>query len=235
MTFSTLADAFAAKTEDDFPKSPSYTHAMIALPNALTILRILLVPVFAVAFVMPGTGARFLAFAIFVVAGVSDWLDGFAARKLNAGSEFGRMLDPIADKVLVAVALMMLVAEGDIRQFNLTTGLHSLLLLVPALIILSREILVSGLREFLAGTRVSVPVTTIAKFKTAVQMLAIGAMILTPIAYVVAPVLAAETYEAIAYVLLWVAAALTLYTGVIYFKNGLTHIRPGHTPVQVDS
>jgi cardiolipin synthase (CMP-forming) len=137
--------------------------------------------------------------------------------------------------VLVAVALMMLVAEGDIRQFNLTTGLHSLLLLVPALIILSREILVSGLREFLAGTRVSVPVTTIAKFKTAVQMLAIGAMILTPIAYVVAPVLAAETYEAIAYVLLWVAAALTLYTGVIYFKNGLTHIRPGHAPVQVDS
>src|ERR1700742_3310396 len=100
---------------------------MFALPNALTILRILLVPVFAIAFVMPGDVARVVAFLVFFVAGVSDWLDGFAARKLNAGSDFGRMLDPIADKVLVAVALMMLVAEGDIRQFVLTSGLHSLL------------------------------------------------------------------------------------------------------------
>ncbi len=77
---------------------------MFAVPNALTILRILLVPVFAIAFVMPGDVARIVAFIVFVIAGVSDWLDGFAARKLNAGSEFGRMLDPIADKVLVAVA-----------------------------------------------------------------------------------------------------------------------------------
>ena len=151
---------------------------MFALPNALTIMRILLVPVFVVAYVIPGEVARLVAFAVFALAGISDWLDGFAARKLKAGSDFGRMLDPIADKVLVAVALMMLVAEGDIRQFNLTAGLPSLLRLVPALIILSREILVSGLREFLAGTRVSVPVTAIAKLKTAVQMVAIGAMIL---------------------------------------------------------
>jgi cardiolipin synthase len=93
-----------------------------------------------------------------VIAGVSDWLDGFAARKLKAGSDFGRMLDPIADKVLVAVALMMLVAEGTFTQVK-PNGMLSLLKLVPALIILSREILVSGLREFLAGTRVSVPVT----------------------------------------------------------------------------
>src|ERR1700753_2720729 len=99
---------------------------MFALPNALTILRIVLVPVFVVAFVLPGDAARITAFLVFALAGVSDWLDGFAARKLKAGSDFGRMLDPIADKVLVAVALMMLVAEGDIRQFNLTTGLHSL-------------------------------------------------------------------------------------------------------------
>ena len=173
-----------------------------------------------------------VAFVVFVIAGVSDWLDGFAARKLNAGSEFGRMLDPIADKVLVAVALMMLVAEGDIRQFNLTTGLPSLLRLVPALIILSREILVSGLREFLAGTRVSVPVTAIAKFKTAMQMVAIGAMILTPLADKFVPGIPALTYAAIAYGLLWIAAALTVYTGVIYFKNGLTHISPGHAPVR---
>jgi cardiolipin synthase (CMP-forming) len=205
---------------------------MIALPNALTVMRILLVPVFAIAFVMPGDVSRIVAFLVFVVASLSDWLDGFAARKLKAGSEFGRMLDPIADKVLVAVALMMLVAEGDIRQFYLTTGLHSLLKLVPALIILSREILVSGLREFLAGTRVSVPVTAIAKLKTAVQMLGIGAMILTPLADTFFPGLPADSYDAIAYILLWVAAALTLYTGVIYFKNGLTHIRPGVRPVE---
>ncbi|HEY4276384.1 MAG TPA: CDP-diacylglycerol--glycerol-3-phosphate 3-phosphatidyltransferase [Rhizomicrobium sp.] len=205
---------------------------MFALPNALTILRIVLVPVFAVAFVLPGDAARLVAFAVFVIAGVSDWLDGFAARKLNAGSEFGRMLDPIADKVLVAVALMMLVAEGDIHQFNLTTGLPSLLRLVPALIILSREILVSGLREFLAGTRVSVPVTAIAKLKTAVQMVGIGAMILTPLAYKFVPGIPALTYAAIAYGLLWIAAALTVYTGVIYFKNGLTHIHPGPSPIK---
>jgi cardiolipin synthase len=205
---------------------------MIGLPNALTILRIVLVPIFAVAFVMPGDVSRSVAFVVFVIAGVSDWLDGFAARKLNAGSEFGRMLDPIADKVLVAVALMMLVAEGDIRQFNLTTGLPSLLRLVPALIILSREILVSGLREFLAGTRVSMPVTAIAKLKTAMQMVAIGAMILTPLADKFVPGIPALTYAAIAYGLLWIAAALTVYTGVIYFKNGLTHISPGHAPVR---
>ena len=200
---------------------------MLALPNALTILRILLVPVFAVAFVLPGDLARFVAFIVFALAGISDWLDGFAARKLKAGSDFGRMLDPIADKVLVGVALMMLVADGDIPQFNLTSGLHSLLRLVPALIILAREILVSGLREFLAGTRVSVPVTAIAKFKTAVQMIAIAAMILTRPAGDLAPSPIAITSAAIAYFMLWVAAALTLYTGVIYFKNGMAHLRPG--------
>jgi cardiolipin synthase len=200
---------------------------MIALPNALTILRILLVPVFAVAFVLPGDLARIVAVLVFALAGISDWLDGFAARKLKAGSDFGRMLDPIADKVLVAVALMMLVAEGTFTRYNVTTGALSLLRLVPALIILSREILVSGLREFLAGTRVSVPVSAIAKIKTAVQMLAIGAMLLTPLADKFYPGFPAESYSAVAYILLWVAAALTVYTGVIYFRSGMRHIRPG--------
>src|ERR1700710_2199152 len=199
---------------------------MFALPNALTIMRIVLVPVFVVAFVIPGEFARLVAFAVFVIAGVSDWLDGFAARKLKAGSDFGRMLDPIADKVLVAVALVMLVAEGTFTQVK-PNGMLSLLKLVPALIILGREILVSGLREFLAGTRVSVPVTNVAKFKTAVQMIAIGAMILTPLADVFAPGIPALTYAAMAYVLLWVAAALTVYTGVIYFKYGIAYLRPG--------
>ena len=199
---------------------------MFALPNALTILRIVLVPIFAIAFVMPGEAARLIAFAVFVIAGVSDWLDGFAARKLKAGSDFGRMLDPIADKVLVAVALMMLVAEGTFTQVK-PNGMLSLLRLVPALIILSREILVSGLREFLAGTRVSVPVTAIAKIKTAVQMVAIGAMILTPLADTFVPGMPSLTYAALAYILLYVAAGLTVYTGVVYFRNGMRHIRPG--------
>ena len=205
---------------------------MFALPNALTILRIVLVPVFAVAFVMEGEAARLVAFGVFVIAGVSDWLDGFAARKLKAGSDFGRMLDPIADKVLVAVALMMLVAEGTFRRINPETGasVFSLLRLVPALIILAREILVSGLREFLAGTRVSVPVTAVAKIKTAVQMIAIGAMILTPLADVFVPGIPSRTYAAVAYILLWVAAALTVYTGVVYFRSGMRHLRPGVTP-----
>ncbi len=203
---------------------------MLALPNALTILRIVLVPVFAIAFVIPGEAARLVAFLVFVMAGVSDWLDGFAARKLKAGSDFGRMLDPIADKVLVAVALMMLVAEGTFTRYNATTGMLSLVRLVPALIILTREILVSGLREFLAGTRVSVPVTAVAKLKTAIQMIAIGAMILTPLFDTFVPGIPSITYAALAYFLLYVAAALTVYTGVIYFRNGLSHLRPGTTP-----
>ena len=196
---------------------------MVALPNIITVLRILLVSVFAVAFVMPGDAARLVAFLVFAIAGFSDWLDGFAARKLKAGSAFGRMLDPIADKVLVAVALMMLVAEGAFVQVR-PNGTLSLLKVVPAIIILSREILVSGLREYLAGAQVSVPVTTIAKFKTAVQMLAIGAMILTPLAHRITPGITGATYEVIAYALLWIAAALTVYTGVVYFRSGMRHI-----------
>ena len=194
---------------------------MIRLPNILTVLRIALVPVFAIAFWLPGETARLIAFAIFCIAGISDALDGLAARKLNAGSDFGRMLDPIADKILVGVALMMLVAEGTVHQFTLDPeGLSGLLKLVPALVILSREILVSGLREFLAGADVSVPVTFFAKIKTAVQLVAIGAMILGPVAERIVP-----GALWIAYVLLWVAAALTVATGYVYLRAGLAHTR----------
>jgi cardiolipin synthase (CMP-forming) len=197
-----------------------WSAAMFYIPNILTVLRIALVPVFAVAFVLPGETARLIAFGVFCIAGLSDALDGFAARKLNAGSDFGRMLDPIADKILVGVALMMLVAEGTINQFNLDEGLRGLLKLVPALIILAREILVSGLREFLAGADVSVPVTFFAKIKTTIQMVAIGAMILGPIADRMVP-----GALAIAYVVLWVAAALTVATGYVYLRAGLAHTR----------
>ena len=184
---------------------------MLRLPNILTILRIALVPVFVIAFWLPGEAARLIAFAIFCVAGISDALDGLAARRLNAGSDFGRMLDPIADKILVGVALMMLVAVGSFDGWKL----------VPALVILSREFLVSGLREFLAGAAVSVPVSFFAKIKTAIQMFAIGAMILGPMADKVVP-----GALAFAYVALWVAAALTVGTGYVYLRAGLAHARP---------
>ena len=199
---------------------------MLKLPNLLTIFRIVLVPVFALAFAFPGDTGKLVAFAVFCIAGISDALDGLAARKLKAYSDFGRMLDPIADKILVAVALMMLVAEGNIEQFVLTPDIRSLLKLVPALVILSREILVSGLREYLAGVRVSVPVTAIAKFKTTIQMIAIGAMILEPVAVRDLPEGPALTYSTLAYAALWIAAALTVYTGWIYFRAGLVHVRP---------
>ncbi len=199
---------------------------MLKLPNLLTIFRIVLVPVFAFAFAFPGDTGKLVAFAVFCLAGFSDALDGLAARKLKAYSDFGRMLDPIADKILVAVALMMLVAEGNIEQFVLTSDIRSLLKLVPALVILTREILVSGLREYLAGVRVSVPVTAIAKFKTTIQMIAIGAMILEPVAVHDLPEGPALTYSTLAYAALWIAAALTVYTGWIYFRAGLVHVRP---------
>jgi len=190
---------------------------MWRLPNTLTILRILLVPVFALAFMLPGETGRLASFAVFCLAGVSDALDGLAARKLRASSEFGRMLDPIADKVLVAVALMMLVASGVLKGFEL----------VPALVILAREILVSGLREFLATVAVSVPVTRVAKMKTVLQMISIGAMILGPIADKVVP-----GALVLAYGLLWIAATLTVYTGFAYLRAGLAHVRVDQTAPQ---
>lgn len=188
---------------------------MLLLPNALTILRILLVPVFALTFILHGDAARTVSFVIFCIAGASDVLDGLAARKLRAGTELGRMLDPIADKILVAVALMMLVASGVVSG----------LALIPALVILAREILVSGLREFLATAAVSVPVTRVAKMKTVLQMIAIGAMILGPI---VDKILPGALY--FAHVLLWIAAALTVYTGFVYLRAGLAHVRTDPAP-----
>ena len=183
---------------------------MFRLPNLLTLSRILLVPVFVVAFLLHTETGRLIAFAVFCLAGVSDALDGFAARRMNAGSDFGRMLDPIADKILVATALMLLVADDAIGGYRL----------IAALIILAREFLVSGLREFLANAAVSLPVSRIAKFKTTIQMVAIGAMILGPLADRIVP-----GALNIAYGALWAAAGLTVWTGWVYFRAGLKHLR----------
>jgi cardiolipin synthase len=183
---------------------------MSSLPNALTIARIGLVPLFVAAFFLPGDTGRWIVFVLFCLAGITDAFDGMIARRLGAESSFGRMLDPIADKLIVSAALLMLVADRTI------SGIH----LVPALVILCREILVSGLREFLAEAAVSLPVTRVAKMKTVVQVTAIAALIACSASERMLP-----GVTGIALIGLWVAAALTLYTGYAYFQAGLIHAR----------
>ena len=183
---------------------------MSSLPNALTIARIVLVPVFVAAFFWPGDEGRWVVFALFCVAGITDWIDGMIARKLDAVSSLGRMLDPIADKLIVSAALLMLAADRTLQGLEL----------IPALVILCREILVSGLREFLAEADVSLPVTRIAKLKTAVQVVAIAALIASPASEALLPGITDA-----ALIGLWLAAALTLYTGYAYFHAGLQHVR----------
>ena len=156
-----------------------------------------------------GDNARWAALGIYIVAAITDFLDGYLARKWQQQSALGRMLDPIADKVLVSVVLLVLAADG------ILFGGH----MWAAIIILAREVLVSGLREFLGELRVSVPVTKIAKWKTTVQLLAIGFLIAGPTGDKIIPY---TTQTGIFF--LWIAAALTLYTGYDYFRAGLRHV-----------
>ncbi len=179
------------------------------LPNFLTLARIALVPVFVAAFWLPLPAGRWVALAIFLIAAITDYADGMIARARNAESRLGRMLDPIADKLLVASALMMLVYQSDIRGH----------VLVPALIILAREIMVSGMREFLASIAVSVPVSSIAKFKTTIQVVALSLLIAAP-----AIESAFGALHLLGIIALWLAALLTLYTGFVYVQANLTHM-----------
>ncbi len=182
---------------------------MRSLPNALTMARALAVPLVVAAFYLPQPLASWTAFGLFVLAGLTDWLDGHLARKWGATSNFGRFLDPIADKLLVAAILLMLVARGYL------TGAHVL----AALVILMREILVSGLREHLAELKVRLPVTRLAKWKTAVQMIAIGALVLAPAGDPLGlPASAVGIWG------LWIAAALTIVTGYDYLVAALRHM-----------
>ena len=183
---------------------------MSSLPNSLTISRIALVPLFVAAFFLPEEPGRWIVFLLFCLAGLTDAVDGMIARKLKAESSLGRMLDPIADKLIVSAALLMLTADRTLQ------GIH----LVPALVILCREILVSGLREFLAGADVSLPVTRVAKMKTVVQMVAIAALIATTASERMLP-----GVTSLALIGLWLAAALTMYTGYAYLRAGLVHAR----------
>ena len=179
------------------------------LPNILTYGRIAAVPLVAGLILWGGNEARWAALVIYVLAAISDFFDGYLARLWKQQSSLGRMLDPIADKVLVSVVLLVLCADDILR------GGH----IWAAIIILSREVLVSGLREYLGELQVSVPVTRIAKWKTAVQMVAIGLLIAGPAGDTVIP---HTTTAGIA--MLWVAAALTLYTGYDYFRAGIRHV-----------
>ncbi|NIJ40239.1 cardiolipin synthase [Parvibaculum indicum] len=188
------------------------------LPNLLTYFRILLVPLVVIALYLEEDAGNWTALALFAMAGITDWLDGYLARAWNQTSNLGRMLDPIADKLLVAVVLLALTWQGTIAGYSLWA----------AIIILCREILVSGLREYLAGLRVSVPVTQLAKWKTAIQMVALAFLLLGPAGDRIVPGI-----TELGLTLLWAAAILTLYTGYDYFRAGLRHIddtRPPERP-----
>lgn len=192
--------------------SKTTTHqvrAVTSLPNMLTYGRIVAVPAMAACFFFPGDEARWIALAIYTAACITDFFDGYLARIWNQQSALGRMLDPIADKLLISVTLLMLVFAGPI------SGVH----VWVAIIILCREVLVSGLREFLAELQVSVPVTYMAKWKTTIQMVALGFLIAGTAGDKVLP------YNTeIGLTGLWLAASLTLYTGYDYFRASIGHI-----------
>lgn len=184
------------------------------IPNLLTYGRIVAVPLIVLCFFLEGRlndadYARWTALAIFVVASLTDYLDGYLARIWRQTSNIGRMLDPIADKLLVATCLLLLAAHGEIAGWSLWAGI----------IILCREILVSGLREYLAALKVSVPVTQLAKWKTTMQMVSIGFLLVGPAGDRIFP-----GVTEIGIALLWVSAIVTLYTGYDYFRAGLKHV-----------
>ncbi|MGK6320703.1 CDP-diacylglycerol--glycerol-3-phosphate 3-phosphatidyltransferase [Sphingomonas sp. DT-204] len=182
---------------------------MLTLPNILTLSRIFAVPLLVWMLWWPQwTVGYWLAFVLYCVIATTDYLDGYLARAQGTVSKLGIFLDPIADKIMVAAVIMMLVATHDIAGFHL----------IPGLVILLREIMVSGLREFLGGIQVSVPVSRLAKWKTALQLVALGALIL-------AGALPAWSWiKAIGLISLWTAAALTLITGWDYLRIGLRHM-----------
>ena len=186
------------------------------LPNLLTYGRILAVPLIVLCFFLEGRlqssdFARWSALVIFVIASITDYFDGYLARAWQQTSNIGRMLDPIADKLLVATCLLLLAADTDrtIAGWSLWA----------AIIILCREILVSGLREYLAALKVSVPVTQLAKWKTAIQMVSIAVLLAGP---ALDKIISYATETGI--VLLLISAIVTLYTGYDYFRAGVKHI-----------
>ena len=192
------------------------------MPNILTCARIAAIPVvvgciYAQAIMDGPLWLRWVALAVFIAAAVTDFLDGYYARIWDQHSAFGRMLDPIADKLLVASCLLMLAADGIIHGWTLWA----------AIVILCREILVSGLREYLAALRVSVPVTKLAKWKTTAQLVAIGFLLAgdagDQMVGAIVPQLGPVVTQ-LGLLLLWISAIFTIYTGWDYFRAGIHHL-----------
>ena len=186
----------------------------IKIPNILTIGRIIIVPIFVLSFYIPGIVGDLVPFFLFVIASFTDFLDGLLARLYKAESKLGELLDPIADKILVSAALVLLVMNGIIKNYEV----------IAAIVILTREILISGLREFLAKRKeTSVPVSSLSKFKTFIQMFAIALLLTGETGN---KIINFQDYNAqiLGLVLLWVAAFLTLYTGYDYLRKGIDSV-----------
>ncbi|MEP9378288.1 CDP-diacylglycerol--glycerol-3-phosphate 3-phosphatidyltransferase [Aquabacter sp. CN5-332] len=186
----------------------------LSLPNILTYSRCAAVPLVAgclfwADILQGGIWLRWVALGLFIAAAVTDFFDGYLARAWSQQSAIGRMLDPIADKLLVSTSLLMLASDSTIRGWSLWA----------AIVILCREILVSGLREFLAELRVSVPVSRLAKWKTTLQLVSVGFLLAGPAGDRIIPGI-----TLVGITLLWISAVLTLYTGYDYFRAGARHL-----------
>lgn len=196
------------RMETEINNTSEDPNPLPSIPNLLTLCRIALIPIIMAAFYTDNHIGRWVATLAFISACFTDFLDGYVARLWSQTTRFGQILDPIADKLLVASTLLMLVGFGRIGTVSF----------LPAIIILCREILVSGLREFLSGIQVKMPVTKLAKWKTATQMGAISLLLIGDISpFGVAVNLVGEG-------LLWIAAFLTLVTGYAYLKSSLRHL-----------
>ena len=183
------------------------------IPNILTIGRIIIVPFFVVSFFLPGFYGEIIPFLLFILASFTDFLDGLLARLYKEESKLGELLDPIADKIIVSAALILLVMNGTIQNYEV----------IAAIIILTREILISGLREFLGKVQVQMPVTSLAKVKTFIQMFSIAILLTGETGNTI---INFEDYNAhtVGIILLWLSAFLTLYTGYDYVRKGIDHI-----------
>ena len=187
---------------------------MLSIPNLLTLSRILAVPILVFLLWRPTPVDYAITFVLYCLVGITDYFDGYLARAQGKISKLGQFLDPIADKIMVAAVLIMLISSRKANPVPEIEGLH----IIPALVILLREIIVSGLREFLAELRVGVPVSALAKWKTTLQLVALGALIL-------GGGLPGEPWvHDVGIASLWAAAALTLVTGYDYLRIGLRHM-----------
>ena len=185
----------------------------IKMPNILTIGRIIIVPFFVISFFLPGFYGEIIPFLLFILASFTDFLDGLLARLYKEESKLGELLDPIADKIIVSAALILLVMNGTIQNYEV----------IAAIIILTREILISGLREFLADVQVKIPVSSLAKGKTFIQMFSIAILLTGETGN---KIINFEDYNAqtVGIILLWLSAFLTLYTGYDYVRKGIEHV-----------